>query len=78
MRPVITDADTGRELWRGADCAEHCGIAPTSWRSYIRRGIPPAPVTHLDARTPLWDAEEVKAWNAARPGSPVLGAPGKA
>lgn len=70
MRPVITDADTGHVLWRGADCADHCGLSASSWRSYVRRCMPPEPVAHLDARTPLWDADAVRAWHAARPGSP--------
>lgn len=67
MRPVITDADTGQELWRVADCAQHCGITEATWRSYARKNMPPPPVAYLDPRIPLWDAEEVKAWHTGRP-----------
>lgn len=70
MRPVITDADTGRELWRTSDCTDHCGIVTRTWSSYVAHGRAPSPVAHLDARTPLWDADEVRTWHEARPGSP--------
>lgn len=67
MWPVIMDADTGRVLWRTADCAEFCGLTIRTWGAYAARGQCPASVIHLDARTPLWDAEEVRQWHAARP-----------
>ncbi|PKF69137.1 hypothetical protein CXB45_03050 [Corynebacterium mastitidis] len=67
MHIHITDSDTGRTLWTGAMCAQHCGLSTTTWRGYVRKGMPPAPVAHLDARTPLWDASEVRAWHVARP-----------
>lgn len=67
MRPVITDADTGRLLWRTADCAEFTGLTIRTWSGYAARGQRPASVAHLDARTPLWDAEEVRAWQAGGP-----------
>nr|WP_234456641.1 hypothetical protein [Corynebacterium macginleyi] len=65
-------------MWTINQCAEHCGITPTTWRSYRNRGRThpsPQPVTHLDGRTPLWDAAEVRAWHSSRPGSPVRNAP---
>lgn len=34
------------------------------------RGQGLAAVAHLDARTPLWDADAVRAWHVAHPGSP--------
>ncbi|MBE7338087.1 helix-turn-helix transcriptional regulator [Corynebacterium aurimucosum] len=71
MTPIITDRETGRELWRVKECAEHCGIKPSTWTTYSAQGRTPESVGHFDQRTPLWDAEEVKAWHAARPGSPV-------
>ncbi|QPK78315.1 hypothetical protein G7Y31_06915 [Corynebacterium lizhenjunii] len=71
MRPIITDADTGRELWRVKECAAHCGIKPSTWTTYTAQGRTPAPIAHFDQRTPVWDAAEVKAWHAARPGSPT-------
>lgn len=73
MRPVIIDADTGNELWRAADCAAHCCVTTSTWRSYTRTNgtlHPPKPVTRI-GRFPLWDAGQVRAWQASRPGSPV-------
>ncbi|KAB1551425.1 hypothetical protein F7233_07925 [Corynebacterium sp. 321] len=75
MRPIITDADTGRELWRAVDCANHCHISTGSWRTYNSAGRTPAQVSDLGDRMPLWDAEEVKTWHANRPGSPVKNHP---
>lgn len=72
----ILGHDPGRELWRVADCANHLGVSPSAWRNYSAQGRTPPPIANLDARTPLWDAEEVKTWRANRPGSPVPGAPG--
>lgn len=71
MHPVIIDADTGNQLWRAADCANHCGIAQRTWLSYTSRQQAPAPTGRLDQRTPLWDADEVRTWHANRPGSPI-------
>lgn len=71
MRPIIIDADTGSELWRAADCADHCSIALRTWLSYVSRQQAPIPTARLDQRTPLWDAETVRTWHANRPGSPV-------
>jgi hypothetical protein len=68
MKPVIVDQDTGRELWRADQCAEHAGIAAGTWRSYVNRGQAPAAVGELDARTPLWDAQVVRDWQDERPG----------
>ncbi len=79
MNPIITDRDTGRELWMATDCANHCGISTATWRSYTRTGNTlgtPTPVAHLNPRLALWDALEVQEWHAARPGSPVRNAPG--
>lgn len=78
MNITITETSTGRKLWRGSDCANHCGVSPSTWRSYTRaknKINPPQPATHLDARTPLWYADEVKDWHANRPGSPVTNHP---
>ncbi|UTN92954.1 helix-turn-helix DNA binding domain protein [Gordonia phage Finkle] len=69
MKPIIVDEDTGRRLWRGAECAEYCGVSASTWRSYGRRiGYVPTPVAHLDERTPLWWADEVEQFQATRPG----------
>lgn len=67
VQPVIIDQDTGRILWRTADCAAHCGISDATWRSYVRNGMPPAPVAHL-GKLSLWDAEEVRRWHSSRRG----------
>ncbi|QPK79870.1 hypothetical protein G7Y31_04020 [Corynebacterium lizhenjunii] len=75
MRPIIIDADTGRELWLGEDCAAHIGVTNSTWRGYSSHGRTPAPVATILGKTHLYDAEEVKAWHAARPGSPVRNAP---
>ncbi len=78
MNPIIIDKDTSHELWRVTDCATYCGVTPATWRGYFRQGTnltPPQPAAHLDGRTPLWDANEVTAWQANRPGSPVKNSP---
>ncbi|MCQ9352634.1 hypothetical protein NQ015_06775 [Corynebacterium sp. 153RC1] len=75
MRPIITDKDTGRELWRVKECAAYIGITPATWTNYAANGRTPQKVAHLDNRTPLWDADEVKNWHANRPGSPVRNNP---
>lgn len=74
MTPIIIDADTGRELWRIADCAAWCGIRASTWRQYTAAGRVPTPGGQL-GKTPLWNAEEVKTWHANRPGSPVRNHP---
>lgn len=66
MRPVIIDQDTGHELWRAQQCADHTGIAAVTWRGYVSRHQAPAPVAELDARTPLWDADIIREWHAQR------------
>ncbi|WP_268834011.1 hypothetical protein [Corynebacterium belfantii] len=35
MHPIITDKDTGRRLWRVADCATYCNIGKGTWRTYV-------------------------------------------
>lgn len=78
MNIRITDTDTGRELWTVQQCATHCGVTDSTWRSYSRAnnklGVP-EPVTRLTKQTPLWDAEAVKTWHANRPGSPIPNSP---
>lgn len=70
MKPIVVDEDTGRRLWTAAECSDAIGVARTSWRSAVSRGQAPQPVGELDARTPLWDAEEVAAYERDRPGVP--------
>ena len=75
MRPIIIDEQSGARLWTSAECASHCGVSRSTWASYYRLKNVPEPVATLGARSPLWDAEAVRAWHAARPGSPVPNAP---
>ena len=77
MRPIITDQDTGRELWFGEQCAAYIGVSPATWRNYSANQRTPAYVATILGKTRLWDAEAVKAWHAARPGSPVKNSKGK-
>lgn len=74
MRVILTDADTGDELWTAARCAEHCGITPATWRGYVSHGRTPGPVATFE-RSPLWRATDIRTWHAARPGSPVPNSP---
>lgn len=53
------------DYWTAQDCADHWGISPITWRSYVSRGQAPAPSTRI-SRTPLWDPATVRAW--PRPG----------
>lgn len=69
MEPMIIDKSTGAELWRIDDCAAFCDIRPSTWRTYYSTGRTPNPVIQWGGK-PLWDAEEIKQWHSARPGSP--------
>lgn len=55
------------EEWTAQECAQHIGTTPGTWRSYTARGQAPSPVRHV-GRTPVWDADQVRAWAATRPG----------
>jgi hypothetical protein len=68
MTPVITDQDTGRELWTAQQCATHCQAAAGTWRAYVNRNNAPKPISEIDSRTPLWDAQQVREWHSSRPG----------
>ena len=70
MSFTITDDETGQVLWTAHQCCEYVGVTRSTWSTYAARGQGPAPVAHLDARTPLWGADEVRDWHANRPGSP--------
>ncbi|WP_165242159.1 helix-turn-helix transcriptional regulator [Corynebacterium lizhenjunii] len=64
----------GRTLWTISKVVTHLGIGKATFTSYVSKGIAPAPAIHIE-RTRLWDADEIRAWHAARPGSPVRNAP---
>ncbi|KAB1554260.1 hypothetical protein F7232_04675 [Corynebacterium sp. 319] len=63
MRIVAIDTETGREFWTATQCAEHCEISRSTFAAYATRGTAPSVAEHFDARTPLWDAEEVRPWH---------------
>lgn len=65
MNPSIIDTDTGDELWSARRCADHSGVKPATWTSYLSRGQCPAPVGALDGHA-VWRADEVREWAAAR------------
>ncbi|MEY8567376.1 hypothetical protein AALF15_12505 [Corynebacteriaceae bacterium 7-707] len=67
MKPMIIDADTGRELWTAAECADYAGTSRGTFTSYAGRDRAPKPATKHHGLT-LWDSAEIKEWNAARNG----------
>ena len=64
----------GTVLWTVSKVCEHVGVGKPTFTSYVSKHLAPQPAFTIE-RTRLWDAEEVKAWHAARPGSPVPNAP---
>lgn len=62
---VVIDRASGKEFWTSENAAHHCQINPASWRHYHRLHQTPEPVTRL-GNLPLWDADEVKQWQANR------------
>lgn len=76
MTPLTTiTLGDGTALWPITTVCEHVGVAKATFTSYVSKEFAPAP-THQIENTRLWDAEEVRAWHANRPGSPVPNAPG--
>ena len=71
MHPIIIDEHTGKRLFNSAECAEYIGVSPRTWSNYYANHRTPEPVATWGKSAPLWDAEEVKTWHAARPGSPI-------
>lgn len=57
----------GREVLTAAECATIAGCAQSTWRAYVARSQAPKP-THRVGHSNLWDAAEVRAWAADRPG----------
>lgn len=74
MNIKILDTDTNKELWMAVQCAEYCNIKANTWRNYTANGRTPQPVATFNG-SPLWDADEIKAWHAQRPGSPIPSKP---
>lgn len=63
---------TDRELWTTTQAAEHCGVKASTFRDYRSKsqlGVP-APVGSQPGRggQDLYDADEIRAWHANRPG----------
>lgn len=46
--------------------AEKLDIKPSTWRSYVARGLAPAADGEFDKRTPWWLASTVDAWSGPR------------
>lgn len=59
----------GGVAWSITAVLDHTGLSQSSFTAYVARGQAPAP-THNVERTRLWDAKEIKAWWATRPGKP--------
>lgn len=57
---------TAADEWTRAQCAAFWKIEPDTWSGYVTRDLAPKPTRRV-GRTPLWDADAVRAWN--RPGS---------
>ena len=57
------------ERWYVEQCAEHCGIKPSTWRDYVADKRAPAAAGH-DPTTgrKWWRADEVRTWQANRDG----------
>ncbi|MCZ4558003.1 hypothetical protein O4215_20790 [Rhodococcus maanshanensis] len=57
------------KLWTAAQAAEHCGVQPRTWHAYVyrpaKKNPAPQPVDKMYG-TPVWDAAEVRAWQASR------------
>ena len=71
MQPKIIDADTGKELWTGVDCADRIGVSYAAWRNYSANHHTPEHVATILSHTRLWLADEVRKWHANLPGSPA-------
>lgn len=67
---IIIAEDTGARLWNGTQCADYIGVTARTWSNYYANGRTPKPVATWGKAAPLWDAEEIKAGQANRPGSP--------
>lgn len=68
--PVAEEAEpaagdrNGRSLTR-SQAAKLAGVKVDTWSSYVARGHAPAPIEHV-GRTPLWDADQLRAWLRTR------------
>lgn len=49
-----------------AEIAAKRRIQPSTWRSYVARGLAPQPDGHYDQRTPYWNASTIEAWLGPR------------
>jgi hypothetical protein len=58
------------EQWPTSKAAAECGMSPAAFRRERTRSGAPAPVGREPGRSgeDLYDADEVRAWKASRPG----------
>ncbi|WP_018024070.1 hypothetical protein [Corynebacterium ulceribovis] len=68
MQFRIIDQD-GRECWTSKQCAEFIDVALGTWQAYVSRGRAPESAGTID-RMRLWRADDVRTWDASRPGPP--------
>lgn len=64
----IAKAHLDKPRWSAAECAEYVGVTRSTWRAYVAEHGAPAPCSKV-GRENRWDAEQVRAWHAGRPGS---------
>ncbi|WP_370270984.1 MerR family transcriptional regulator [Streptomyces sp. V4I8] len=55
-----------QRLWCYQEIATHIDVQPDTVRSYRKHGLLPPP-DHVDHGRPLWYADTIHAWHAARP-----------
>lgn len=67
-RPALsgTPITADRSLWSYQEIAVHIHVLPDTVRTYRKYGLLPQP-DHVDAGKPLWYADTIHAWHAARP-----------
>lgn len=66
MRFRIIGED-GREYWTASQSAQAIGVASDTFTAYVSRSQAPGPVDGFFVGHRLWLADEVRAWDAARP-----------
>ncbi|MBH0778835.1 hypothetical protein [Nocardia bovistercoris] len=59
------------DMWTAQQCADYVGVKLNTWHGYVSRPALNNPAPQPKDRvgdTPLWDIDEVKEWQATRPG----------
>ncbi|WP_067565758.1 helix-turn-helix transcriptional regulator [Nocardia acidivorans] len=66
-----TDPDT---WWTAQQCADYIDVKLRTWHAYVNRPTAtnpaPKPIKKIGS-TPVWDSDEVIAWNGLRTGGPI-------